>query len=118
MGCFFLGGGDFSLFLHPPPPRTPLCFSFFFFFLFFLDLLFYLFEEIVTRLKVTESRCFEGYSHVKHYRFDMTSLSLGEKVSNLVFYAQTTTGGKIQMNAIMLKCILHINHQSMFFMSS
>ena len=54
------------------------------FFLVFLDLLFYLFAEIVSRLKVTESRrkeqrCFGGYSHVKHYRFDMNSLSLGEK---------------------------------------
>ena len=51
---------------------------------FFLDLLFYLFVEIVTRLKVTESRikeqrCFEGYSHVKRCRFDKTILSLGEK---------------------------------------
>ena len=55
------------------------------------------FAEIVSRLKVTESRikaqrCFGDYYHVKHYRFDMTSLSLGEKVSNLVFYAQSTTG--------------------------
>ena len=47
-------------------------------FLPFLDLLFYLFAEVVSRLKVTESRikaqrCFGDYYHVKHYRFDMTS---------------------------------------------
>ena len=103
---FLLFGGRGSFFLLPPLPPP-----FYFFILiylilillllfsssFFIDLLFYLFVEIVTRLKVTESRineqkCFEGYSHVKHYRFDMTSLSLREKVSNLVFYAQSTTG--------------------------
>ena len=45
----------------------------------------------------------------------MASLSLGEKVSNFVFYAQSTPGEKTQMNAIMLKCILHINRLSIFY---
>ena len=92
MCCSYcLGEGVFFSSSSPPPPfflyiliYLILILLLLFFSSFFIDLLFYLFVEIVARLKVTESRineqkCFEGYSHVKHYRFDMTSHLWGKR---------------------------------------
>ena len=76
-----------------------ICFGFFYWSFFVHNLLFYLFAETVSRLKVTQSRIkgkgvFGGYSHVKHYRFDIGTY--------IYFWGEKTT---TQMNAI-----IHTKH--------
>ena len=88
-----------------------ICFGGVYWSFFVHNLLFYLFAEIVSRLKVTQSRIkgegvLGGYSHVKHYRFDIGTY--------IYFWGWKTTTQMnailLKWNAVVLKYILHTKH--------